>query len=291
SGLIESFGEGVHDLKVGDPVCANCVMACGSCGFCKSGRGNLCKNEGTFTLIGIEIDGGMADYMVSKRRRLFRLPSCLPLKIGALSEPFACSLHSFEQTAKSLDPATSNTLVIGCGWTGMAMALLLHHKGFKKITVVQGSKPRRDALLRFELGICVMRPDALKQEFKDKNGRNEGFDFIFDTAGTRESLKEYLPLARRGAQFCIFGLTTKDTSLRLDAANPVDITLNEINIFGAICSNPDEMSKSIEAIEDIHKSIDLSKIGIKLYSIENYEEGFKDMQNKTATKVMFEFNA
>ncbi|CAH1799544.1 unnamed protein product [Owenia fusiformis] len=291
TGLVEDFGEAVHDLKVGDPVCVSAGMVCGYCSFCTADKGNLCDNEGVSTLLGISIDGGMTDYIVVNRKRVFLLPPQLPLKIAALSDPLATVFHPFKLAVTSLDPEKSNALLIGCGWAGIGMSLLLHRKGFKKITVVQRSKPRRDALLGFDLGIRVIHPDALREEFKAKNGRIKGFDFIFDTVGNRESLKEYFPLTRKGGQFYVFGINTGDPSLCLDAVDPVEIIWHEISISGTIAYTPKELTKSIKELDEMHKSFDLSKIGINVYSIERYEEGFAALQNKTVVKAMFEFNA
>ncbi|CAH1779565.1 unnamed protein product [Owenia fusiformis] len=288
SGIVEEIGAAVHDLKVGDPVCVSSVMGCGSCGRCSRGRENLCDNEGISTLLGYLVDGGMTAFIVSKRARLFLLPSEMPLDIAALSEPFATAYHPLEMVAKNLDPEVSKALVIGCGPTGMAMAFLLHYKGFKSITVVQRSKPRRDALLSFDLGIDVLHPDSLISEFETKNGRNDGFDFIFDTSGTAEAINAYFPLARKGGDYCIFGLI--DPKVCLDKVNASDLMMNEINILGSNCFTPTDLTKTIDILNKMHQLLDLSKIGINLYPIERYEEGFTDMQDKKVTKVMFEFN-
>ena len=42
-GVVESLGEGVTDVKVGDHVIPLYTAECGKCKFCKSGKTNLCS--------------------------------------------------------------------------------------------------------------------------------------------------------------------------------------------------------------------------------------------------------
>jgi len=42
-GIVESIGEGVTDVKVGDHVIPLYTAECKECKFCKSGKTNLCQ--------------------------------------------------------------------------------------------------------------------------------------------------------------------------------------------------------------------------------------------------------
>lgn len=71
-GVIETVGDGVVDLAVGDRVGIPWLgYSCGECRFCRGGRENLCA-AARFT--GYHIDGGYADYTVADARYAFKLP-------------------------------------------------------------------------------------------------------------------------------------------------------------------------------------------------------------------------
>jgi alcohol dehydrogenase, propanol-preferring len=71
-GLVEQVGDGVTDLAIGDRVGIPWLgYSCGACGFCTSGRENLCPSA-RFT--GYTTDGGYADYVVADARYAFKLP-------------------------------------------------------------------------------------------------------------------------------------------------------------------------------------------------------------------------
>jgi alcohol dehydrogenase, propanol-preferring len=71
-GYVAALGDGVTGLKLGDRIGVPWLgHTCGECGFCRSGRENLC-GEARFT--GYHIDGGYAEYAVADARFCFPLP-------------------------------------------------------------------------------------------------------------------------------------------------------------------------------------------------------------------------
>src|SRR4051812_50058816 len=57
TGIISEVGEGVMDLKTGQHVLINPIIACGACDPCARGAGNLCRNAGLF---GREVPGSLS---------------------------------------------------------------------------------------------------------------------------------------------------------------------------------------------------------------------------------------
>jgi propanol-preferring alcohol dehydrogenase len=71
-GVVDTLGDGVADLAVGDRVGIPWLgYTCGVCEYCTSGRENLCPNA-RFT--GYTIDGGYAEYVVADARYVFKVP-------------------------------------------------------------------------------------------------------------------------------------------------------------------------------------------------------------------------
>ena len=72
-GTIERLGKEVKVLEVGVRVGVPWLgWTCGECGFCRSGRENLC-DRARFT--GYQIDGGYAEYAIAHERYCFPIPS------------------------------------------------------------------------------------------------------------------------------------------------------------------------------------------------------------------------
>jgi propanol-preferring alcohol dehydrogenase len=71
-GRVEAVGRGVEGFATGERIGVPWLgWTCGRCGYCTSGRENLC-DEARFT--GYHIDGGYAEYAIADARYCFRLP-------------------------------------------------------------------------------------------------------------------------------------------------------------------------------------------------------------------------
>jgi propanol-preferring alcohol dehydrogenase len=75
-GRVEQLGPGVDRFTPGDRVGVPWLgWTCAHCGYCTSGRENLCE-QARFT--GYQIDGGFAEYAVADQRFAFPIPDDFP---------------------------------------------------------------------------------------------------------------------------------------------------------------------------------------------------------------------
>ncbi|HEX2217842.1 MAG TPA: zinc-dependent alcohol dehydrogenase family protein [Gemmatimonadales bacterium] len=85
-GEVVSAGEGVEEFKLGERVGVPWLAwTCGECGYCLSGRENLC-DRARFT--GYQVDGGYAEYTVADAQFCFRLP---PFYADVDAAPLLCA--------------------------------------------------------------------------------------------------------------------------------------------------------------------------------------------------------
>jgi propanol-preferring alcohol dehydrogenase len=71
-GRVAVLGSGAADFRQGDRVGVGWIhSACGACGFCRSGRENLCAD---FRATGRDANGGYAELMVVPDRFAYRIP-------------------------------------------------------------------------------------------------------------------------------------------------------------------------------------------------------------------------
>lgn len=85
-GTVAALGPGVTTLALGERIGVPWLgWTCGECGYCLSGRENLCDNA-RFT--GYTVDGGYAEYMVADARFCLRLPA---MYADAQAAPLLCA--------------------------------------------------------------------------------------------------------------------------------------------------------------------------------------------------------
>jgi (R,R)-butanediol dehydrogenase/meso-butanediol dehydrogenase/diacetyl reductase len=128
-GTVEASGRSVEGFEPGDRVTALSLATCGTCAACLTGRPRKCPSA---VMIGMERQGGYAEYVTMPARNVYRLPNTLDDRHGALIEPLAVGLHTVDRA--SLEPG-DDVLVIGGGPVGLAVALWARQLGAREVVV------------------------------------------------------------------------------------------------------------------------------------------------------------
>ncbi len=94
TGEIVAVGSGVSSLAVGDGVTAYYYLNCGHCRWCLANLEPLCTNTGGN--VGLNCDGGYAEYIKLPARNFIKLPENLdykahPAEIGVITDALATS--------------------------------------------------------------------------------------------------------------------------------------------------------------------------------------------------------
>jgi L-iditol 2-dehydrogenase len=126
-------------------------IGCGTCRFCRAGFENRCPDR---VSIGIDRDGGLADWVAVPERQALPLDG-VPLELSPVLEPLACCLHAVRTLDVRPDDAA---LVVGAGPMGILAMWALQQAG-ARVAVSQRSAERRE--LAAELGAdVVLGPDG-----------------------------------------------------------------------------------------------------------------------------------
>lgn len=137
-------------LDDGQAVGVHPDVGCGVCDFCRAGFENRCPDR---VSIGIDRDGGLAEWVAVPQRHALPLDS-VPVELSPVLEPLACCLHA----VRLLDVQPGDrALVVGAGPMGILSMWALQQAG-AHVAVSQRSPERRE--LAAELGAdAVLGPD------------------------------------------------------------------------------------------------------------------------------------
>ena len=91
AGTVVKKGKDVLRLKEGDRVAVDPIIWCGKCPACQLGHFPACTS---LKLVGIDLDGGFAEYISVNESMCFQLKEDIPLKHAALIELLAIGLHA-----------------------------------------------------------------------------------------------------------------------------------------------------------------------------------------------------
>lgn len=137
-------------LQDGTPVGLHPDLGCGHCAYCRGGYENRCAERES---VGLDRDGGLADWVVVPKDHVFPLLD-VDLGVAPLLEPLGCCVHAVSHL-----PVEEGTpaLVVGAGAMGILATWTLQAFG-AEVAVSQRSQPRRR--LAAELGAdFVMGPE------------------------------------------------------------------------------------------------------------------------------------
>jgi L-gulonate 5-dehydrogenase len=115
AGRVEETGNHVQSFRAGDAVVADPIVWCGRCAACRTGHYPACSS---LKLIGIDTNGGFAEYASVPEKMLYRIPEGIPARHAALVELYSIGFHA----CRRADLKPEDTVAIwGTGRVGQSI--------------------------------------------------------------------------------------------------------------------------------------------------------------------------
>jgi (R,R)-butanediol dehydrogenase / meso-butanediol dehydrogenase / diacetyl reductase len=199
-GRVVELGPDAGVLKTGDRVAGIGSRVCGNCAFCKKGLYNLCLNS---SFSGADVDGCMAEFMVTQVSSLYKLPDSVPDEAGALLEPLAVVIHAVHQS--QLQPGDS-VAVVGDGAIGLCALLAARAAGASRVYVV-AKHPARGKIAKIlgATAVFLINDGDTAASIKRITG-GLGVDIALECVGSSDALNLSCDLVRRGGAVVLVGV-------------------------------------------------------------------------------------
>ena len=219
-GIVVACGADVKNIKVGDHVVVDLVVACGECPQCKKGRRNVCR---TVKARGAAIDGGWREYFAVPEHEVYLLPQDMPFKDAALIEPFAIGGHC---TTRAGIQGGESVLVLSSGTIGAVILQTLKLKGCRVIC----ADINDDSLARAQKYGADAVVNTKKENLKDavqKFTDGAGVEVIFDSACYPGSLTAVLEMGipANGATVVPMGFCTAQEGITQAMINTRELSI------------------------------------------------------------------
>lgn len=209
SGVIEEIGPNVSNFKVGDHVVGIPLVPCFNCEDCRNGNYSLCKN---YTFYGSRENGSYAEAIVLSEKNVFKISNEINLKTAAFFEPMTVACHALKHI--NFQP-NSTVGIIGNGTIGLFTLQLAKIMGASKV-IMFGRNDKFDLAKKLGVDNCInITNDNFKEELL-KYTSNRGCDYVFETAGTTETIKLTYELVANKGKVCLIGTPTKDVNFSVD---------------------------------------------------------------------------
>jgi threonine 3-dehydrogenase len=224
-GDVVEVGQGVSLVKVGDYVAAESHLTCGQCFQCRTGQAHVCKN---YRILGIDVDGSYAEYVVLPERLLWKTSRDIPPELACVQEPLGNAVYA----ALAEDLAGQSVLITGCGPTGLFAGAVARVAGASVIIASDVSDYRLG--LAKQLGVDhtlnarTDPPEAMAAAILDRTG-GEGVDAALEMSGDPDALHQVFRFVKNGGRVALFGIPTGQVCFDL----PNEIIFKGIRVYGA----------------------------------------------------------
>ncbi len=273
-GIVEARGSQVHQVEVGARVAGEGHIVCGRCRNCRAGDGHLCRNT---IGIGIQRNGGFADYVTIPATNAYEIPPFVPDHIGAILDPLGNAVH----TVLSFDIVGEDVLITGAGPIGQMAGAICRHIGARHV-VVTDVEPRRLEVAR-SMGVSRAVPAGIEslRNVMDELEMTEGFDVAFEMSGNPHAVDDILETINHGGKVALLGLFRGPAPVDLNGAIFKGLTIRGIygrEMFGT-------WYKSVAMLDS---GLDISPVISHRIPFDDHESAFELLLAGEASKVILE---
>ena len=221
SGVIEA---GHPTLAKGTPVTVYPLLSCGQCEPCKNGTPHVCN---TLKLIGIDCDGGMAEYVKVPADKVVEIPAGLNLKLGAFIEPVAVGVHAVRRSGyKPGDTA----VVYGAGPIGLCVAACLSYFGASRVLVIEANPYRLEIARKLGFTPIDAAHDDILAQVKAHTG-GLCADYAFDCAAHPSVQNTLMDVIKVRGTAVVVGSYKKPPEVDLLKVEFKELTLIGIRVY------------------------------------------------------------
>ncbi len=215
-------------LMSGDRVVLEPYVYCGKCYPCSIGHTNCCEN---LTVLGVHIDGGMAEYIAHPRHLVHKAPNNIPWELLPLAEPLVISMHAVHQPRLV---SGEHVVITGCGQIGLLCALYSLIVGAIPIIV----DPVRERLARAQgLGVPhVIDPvgeDSVARIREITNGRMA--EVVIEASGDARAVRNSVDYVSYAGRISLVGYSKSDIPMPTALFTKKELTIvgsrNSVGMF------------------------------------------------------------
>jgi 2-desacetyl-2-hydroxyethyl bacteriochlorophyllide A dehydrogenase len=219
TGEIVDAGQANERFSVGDRVVSGAGVWCGACEWCRRGRTNLCESYRT---LGLQIDGGLAEYVAVPTKTLVKVPDSVSDDAAAIGQPLAVALHAVRRSRLARG---ESSVIVGAGGIGAFIVAAAARVGASPVIALDVDDDRLGTARRLGAtdGIAVNGRD-LAHTIRSATG-GIGPDVLIESTGAAHVPAAALGSVKRGGRVLIVGLQGRPLELDILKA-----TVNEIEL-------------------------------------------------------------
>jgi threonine 3-dehydrogenase len=273
-GEIVRCGEGVTEFRPGERVSCESHIVCGHCIACRTGNGHVCENT---QILGVDVNGGFAEYVVVPASNAWRAPANVSLEAAGVMEPLGNAVH----TAFAGDLSACRIAVTGCGPIGLFAIGVARAAGAAQVIASDVAPYRLELARRMQADAVV---DASKEDFVERVAQlteGRGLDGLLEMSGSPQAMRDGLSALRNGGRASLLGLPKE----------PFELDWNRLLIFKGITLHGiigRRMYQTWYQMDNLLRSgrLDIRPAITHVMPMESFEEAIALLRSGNAGKVV-----
>jgi (R,R)-butanediol dehydrogenase / meso-butanediol dehydrogenase / diacetyl reductase len=273
AGVIEEINED-SELKENDRVVIEPLLTCGHCAACRAGQSHVCIN---LKYIGIDKDGGFAEYVAVPIDHLRKLPDSVSNKEAALIEPLSVAIHTVRRSPIKVGDVVT---ILGAGPIGLLIGLIAKEAGAEKIFISDVSTYRLSVAASLGFTTINAKEENIVERVKDYT-HQVGADVVFEVAGNQITADQMIQCIKFQGTLMVVSVYKSPPTIDLASMH-----FQEISLTTTRCYEQEDFTKAIKILE--HKKIDVNPLISHVLSLKDITIGFELMENTEASlKILF----
>lgn len=266
SGTVAGVGLGVDPALVGTAVLLAPETTCGSCVACRTGRENVCSAQ---KMLGNNIDGGFAEFIVTTARDAFPLPPELPLEESSvISDALTTAFHAVVR--RGVVRPGETVAVFGCGGLGLSVVQVAAMVGARVIAVdIDPRKLAAAVELGASTGVDGRDADVAKRVRKEAGGG--GAEVAIEAIGRPPTQEAAVASLRTGGRAVFLGSSAEPMTLPGGR-----VMYRELQVIGTLGCRPVDFPVVLDLVK--RGKLAVSPLVTHRHTLDQVNEGFDQLR-------------
>jgi threonine 3-dehydrogenase len=279
AGTVVATGAEVHHPSVGAFVAAETHLFCGHCSSCRTGRAHICQN---LRILGVDVDGAFADYLVFPAVNAWEVDPRIPPDVASVQEPFGNAVHTAFPSGVDPELTTSTVVVLGCGPIGLFAVGIARAAGARQVVAVEPNEFRLG--LAKEMGADLAVDPTSEDPVAAVLAATEGLgaEVVLEMSGVAAVIEQGTRMLQHGGRISLLGLPSEPVALDLTD----QVIFKEARIFGVTGR---ELFRTWQQTTVLLATgtVDVTPVITGRYPLERFEDAFGSAASGRSGKVIF----
>jgi threonine 3-dehydrogenase len=275
AGEVIEVGSEVTELKVGDYVSGESHLVCGKCLQCRLNQRHVCANT---RILGVDVDGCFAPYVVVPESNLWKNEPSVPPYLACVQDPLGNAVH-----ATLVEEVVGRTVaVLGCGPIGIFAVAVARAAGAAAIYATDTHDYRLELAKTLGADATINVARASVEDFINRQTNGQGVDVALEMSGAPSAIQQAFRICRRGGRVSLMGIPTKP--VELDLAE--EMIFKGLSVYGIVGRRLYETWNTMQSLL-ASGHLDIAPAITHQLSITEFDKGMALMREGLCGKVVF----